>query len=200
MDKVRNEGLEAVIIQPSGLIGPWCYSRENLIQFFVEVANEKLPATVNAGCDFVDVRDVAAATIRACIQGRCGQNYILSNRTWSMKQLGLMIAAANHFQPTRLTVPLWLASAATPFTALYYRLVDKEPLYTKIALETIESNSDFDNSKAVRDLDFHPRLMQETVTDTVAFLQSIFRIDQNRILARPALRTRKVSPAGKARS
>lgn len=114
-----------------------------------------------------------------------------------MKQLGLMIAAANHFQPTRLTVPLWLASAATPFTALYYRLVDKEPLYTKIALETIESNSDFDNSKAVRDLDFHPRLMQETVTDTVAFLQSIFRIDQNRILARPALRTRKVSPQEK---
>lgn len=40
MDKVRNEGLNAVIIQPSGLIGPWCYSQENLIQFFVEVANE----------------------------------------------------------------------------------------------------------------------------------------------------------------
>lgn len=166
----------------------------------MEVANEKLPATVNAGYDFVDVRDVAAATIRACTQGRCGQSYILSNRTWTMKQLGLMIAAANHSRSIRLTVPLWLASAATPFTALYYRLVDKEPLYTKFALETIESNSGFDNSKAVRDLDFHPRPMQETVTDTVSFLQSIFRIDQNRILARPALRTRKVSPAGKARS
>ncbi|WP_294730242.1 NAD(P)-dependent oxidoreductase [uncultured Faecalibaculum sp.] len=34
MGKVRNEGLDAVIIQPSGLIGPWCYGRENLIQFF----------------------------------------------------------------------------------------------------------------------------------------------------------------------
>ncbi len=169
--------LDAVIIQPGGLIGPNDHDDTHLTHYIAEVCNEKLPATISEGYNFVDVRDVADGIIAACTKGRKGQAYFLTNRFCSMLDIANMASAANHSRRVQLVVPIWMARAAVPFASLYYDMSHNVPLFTDYALETVLANSNFSNAKARRDLGFAPRPMEVTVADTVAYLKSIFQID-----------------------
>lgn len=55
------KGLNAVIVQPSGILGPYDESGNHLVQLVTDYVENRLPACVRGGYDFVDVRDVAAA-------------------------------------------------------------------------------------------------------------------------------------------
>ena len=83
---VRERGLDAVVVHPSGIIGP--YTEDNhLVQLIGEYIDGSLPACVRGGYDFVDVRDVAAGCIAAADKGRRGECYILSNRHYEVREL-----------------------------------------------------------------------------------------------------------------
>ncbi len=174
--EVKAGRLDAVIVQPGGLIGPNDHDDTHLTQFIAEVCNEKLPANVNEGYNFVDVRDVANGIILACTKGRAGESYFLTNQTYTMKQIGDWASEANHSRKIGLIVPLWVAKAAVPFASIYYDVVHKVPLFTKYALETVQANSNFSNEKARKELGFTVRPMKTTVADTVRYLRSIFRV------------------------
>lgn len=156
---LMKQGLDAVIVQPSGLIGPNDYDHTNMSEFFCEAASGKLPACVKAGYSFVDVRDAAQMIVAACTRGVSGQSYLAAGPTVSMMKL-----------------------AVTPVTALCYRLSGKKPLFTAFAVQTLESDSNFDVSKSVEDLGFSCRPLKETVTDIIRFQQGIFRLDADAIL------------------
>lgn len=194
-DTVVEEGLDAVILQLSGLIGPNDYSGTNMTEFFTEVCNRKLPACVGAGYNFVDVRDAARAVVSACTRGVSGQTYLVAGTSVSMMKLAEMAAACNGTPAPRVEVPLWLLDAVTPVTDLYYRTTKRKALFTSFALHTLETDSDFDVSKTVETLDFRPRPLEDTIRDTVAFLRSVFRIDTNDVITpegpQPVIRSRK---------
>ncbi len=179
---LMKQGLDAVIIQPSGLIGPNDYDHTNMSEFFCEAASGKLPACVKAGYSFVDVRDAAQMIVAACTRGVSGQSYLAAGPTVSMMKLAVMAARISHTRPVALELPLDVVLAVTPVTALYYRLSGKKPLFTAFAVQTLESDSNFDVSKSVEDLGFSCRPLKETVTDIIRFQQGIFRLDADAIL------------------
>lgn len=179
---LMKQGLDAVIIQPSGLIGPNDYDHTNMSEFFCEAASGKLPACVKAGYSFVDVRDAAQMIVAACTRGVSGQSYLAAGPTVSMMKLAVMAARISHTRPVALELPLDVVLAVTPVTALCYRLSGKKPLFTAFAVQTLESDSSFDVSKSVEDLGFSCRPLKETVTDIIRFQQGIFRLDADAIL------------------
>ena len=79
-----SEGLDAVVVHPSGIIGPYDSSENHLVQMITDYIRGKLPACVRGGYDLVDVRDVAAGCIAAAEKGRTGECYILSNRHYEI--------------------------------------------------------------------------------------------------------------------
>ena len=179
---LMKQGLNAVIVQPSGLIGPNDYDHTNMSEFFCEAAFGKLPACVKAGYSFVDVRDAAQMIVAACTRGVSGQSYLAAGPTVSMMKLAVMAARISHTRPVALELPLDVVLAVTPVTALCYRLSGKKPLFTAFAVQTLESDSNFDVSKSVEDLGFSCRPLKETVTDIIRFQQGIFRLDADAIL------------------
>lgn len=179
---LMKQGLDAVIIQPSGLIGPNDYDHTNMSEFFCEAASGTLPACVKAGYSFVDVRDAAQMIVAACTRGVSGQSYLAAGPTVSMMKLAVMAARISHTRPVALELPLDVVLAVTPVTALCYRLSGKKPLFTAFAVQTLESDSNFDVSKSVEDLGFSCRPLKETVTDIIRFQQGIFRLDADAIL------------------
>ncbi len=179
---LMKQGLDAVIIQPSGLIGPNDYDHTNMSEFFCEAASGKLPACVKAGYSFVDVRDAAQMIVAACTRGVSGQSYLAAGPTVSMMKLAVMAARISHTRPVALELPLDVVLAVTPVTALCYRLSGKKPLFTAFAVQTLESDSSFDVSKSVEDLGFSCRPLKETVTDIIRFQQGIFRLAADAIL------------------
>ncbi|MDD5014926.1 MAG: NAD-dependent epimerase/dehydratase family protein [Atribacterota bacterium] len=81
------KGLDAVILCPSGIIGPYDYRVSEMGKLVVDFVKGKVKAYVGGAYDFVDVRDVAEGLILACEKGKKGECYILSGQQISVWQL-----------------------------------------------------------------------------------------------------------------
>ena len=163
------QGLDAVVVHPSGILGPFDGAENHLVQLVKEYAGGKLPACVKGGYDFVDVRDVAAGCLAAAEKGRSGQCYILSNRHYEVQEVLAMAKTLCHGR--RLPVlPMWMAQAAEPLLGWVARVKKQRPLYTKYSLYTLRSNDRFDHGKATAELGYRPRDLRQTVRDTLRWL------------------------------
>ena len=163
------QGLDAVVVHPSGILGPFDGAENHLVQLVKEYAGGKLPACVKGGYDFVDVRDVAAGCLAAAKKGRSGQCYILSNRHYEVQEVLAMAKTLCHGR--RLPVlPMWMAQAAEPLLGWVANVKKQRPLYTKYSLYTLRSNDRFDHGKATAELGYRPRDLRQTVRDTLRWL------------------------------
>lgn len=163
------EGLDAVVVHPSGILGPYDNGRNHIVQLVSLYLDGRLPAGVTGGYDFVDVRDVAEGCLLAAEKGRAGECYILSNRYVSVKELledVRKIAGGRRL----VYLPVGLARAFEPFFVWGAKLSHTRPLYTKYALDTIAGGGSFSHEKATVELGYQPRSFLETVRDTVYWL------------------------------
>lgn len=171
LDAVKNRGLDACIVHPSGIIGPYDYGISHLTQMIKDVMDGSLWAGVKGGYDFVDVRDVAQGILLACKKGKAGECYILSGHYVSVPELLQMVAEAAEVKPITKFIPLWLAKASAPLAEKYYEIKKQKPLYTKLSLDVLESNGNISHAKAERELGYHARATKETIKDTVDWLK-----------------------------
>lgn len=172
LDAVKNRGLDACIVHPSGIIGPYDFKTSHLTQLIIDTMTGRLKAGVKGGYDFVDVRDVVDGILTACHHGRAGECYILSGHYVSIPDLLKLIAEKSGRKPIKTFLPLWLAKLTAPLSEIYYNIKKQPPLYTKYSLYTLESNASFSHAKAESELDYHPRSIEETIADTVHWLKS----------------------------
>lgn len=164
------KGLNAVIVQPSGILGPYDESGNHLVQLVTDYVENRLPACVRGGYDFVDVRDVAAGTLAAAEKGKTGECYILSNRHYEIREV-LDIARSVAGGRRLPVLPVWMAKLALPLMEFIAKCKKKRPLYTKYSLYTLSSNDKFSHDKASRELGYRPRDLYETIRDTIAWLK-----------------------------
>lgn len=183
LDGVRR-GLDAVVVHPSGIIGPNDYGKGHLTQLVVDYVNGKLGACVKGGYDFVDVRDVADGILRAAERGRTGECYILSNRYYSVQELLGQLQQVGNLKKIRCVLPKWFVNMVAPLAELYYKIRRTSPLFTRYSMHTLFSNANFSHEKADRELGYTTRGLQETLRDTVAFLERIGRAVPKRVRVR----------------
>lgn len=165
------QGLDAVVVHPSGIVGPYDAAGNHLVQLIRDYLRGRLPACVSGGYDFVDVRDVAEGCLAAAARGVPGRCYILSNRYYEIRELLEMVRAANGGR--RLPVlPVWMAKMAEPLLRLDAKRKKERPLYTAYSLRTLVGSSRFSHDRATRELGYYPRDLTQTVTDTVAWLRA----------------------------
>ncbi|MCM1541221.1 MAG: NAD-dependent epimerase/dehydratase family protein [Blautia sp.] len=170
LDAVKNKDLNAVVVHPSGIIGPYDGGNNHVVQLIQMYISGKLPAGVTGGYDFVDVRDVAKGCLEAAEKGKTGSCYILSNRYVTIKEL-LEYACKIVDGRKKLCLPIGLARVFAPLFEWAAKVSHTRPLYTKYALYTLSSNGHFSHDRATSELGYHPRDMQATVADTIRFLQ-----------------------------
>lgn len=170
------QGLDAVVVHPSGILGPGDAGHAHITQMIVDFLKGRLTAYVAGGYDFVDVRDVAWGTIAAADHGKKGECYILSNRYFEVKEILDYAAQASGHKKIKTKLPAWFAKVSAPLAEAYYKLLRQPPLYTRYSLFTLGTNANFTHEKATRELGYRPRDMLETMADTVAFLRRQGRI------------------------
>lgn len=172
LDAVKNDGLQAVIVQPSGIIGPYDNGHNHMVSMILDYITGKLTAIVKGGYDVVDVRDVANAAINATEKGEIGKCYFLTNKHYPLSVLFAELQKIAKVKKVNAVLPMWFAKGFIFLAELYYKIRKVRPLYTVYSLRVLESNDNFDNSNAVRDLDFQTRPLSDTLTDTVNWLIS----------------------------
>ena len=164
------QGLNAVMVHPSGIIGPNDFSNTHMTQMIIDFASGRIPGAINGGYDFVDVRDVAMAIISACDKGASGSRWILSGSFVTIREMLETLSNLLGIKKQLPLFPMWLARIGAPFMWIFAKLTNNRPLYTSYALYTLRSNGNFCSDKAKAELGFKPRSFNETLSDTLKFL------------------------------
>jgi dihydroflavonol-4-reductase len=166
LDAVHH-GLDAVIVCPTGVIGPYDFRRSEMGQLILDCVERKPMLYVDGAYDFVDVRDVAEGLIMAGDKGRCGESYILSGERIEVPNIIKLVQEILGERIFSLKIPLQLANLTANITPLYYRLTHGKPRFTPYSLATIASNSVISHAKAHLELGYIPRPLRESLSDTV---------------------------------
>lgn len=162
-------GLDAVLLNPTAMIGPYDYRPSHFGQVLWLLAGGELPALVAGGFDWVDVRDVAEGAIRAAERAPAGAQYLLSGHWVSLPEIAAMVESISGVPAPRLVCPESLARLGLPFAWAYARLTGRRPLYTRVSLRALRYSSQVSHARATRELDYHPRPFRETLVDTLGW-------------------------------
>jgi dihydroflavonol-4-reductase len=164
-------GLDAVIINPTAVIGPFDFKPSLMGEFFLLVCERKLPVLVGGGFNWVDARDVAAGALSAEKKGRRGERYLLGGQWESVSGLSRIIEKITLKKTVQRSIPHWLAHIGVPFIALSAALAGKHPLYTHDSLQTLKHHRLVSSKKAQEALGFTARPLEETLRDMIAWFQ-----------------------------
>lgn len=165
------QGLDAVIVNPTAVIGPRDHKPSHFGRMFVDFARRKLPALVGGGFDLVDARDVAAGMLAAADRGRCGEMYLLSGEYTPVARLAEILEQHTGARRPRLTMPMWLAGFGALFTPPYYKLSGAQPRFTRMSIRMLAGEYRVAGDKAASELGYSARPVSDSVRDAVAWFR-----------------------------
>jgi dihydroflavonol-4-reductase len=164
-------GLDAVIIRPTAVIGPYDFRPSHIGQVLLKLARGTLPALVEGGFDWVDVRDVADGTLRAAEQAPAGASYLLSGHWVSVPDLAATVERITGQRAPRFVCPMLLARIGAPFASALARLTGTRPLFTSVSLDALRLTNPISSAHASHDLGYQSRPFDNTIADTLAWFR-----------------------------
>lgn len=168
--QVIDDGLDATIVNPTGIIGPIDLgpSRANLV--IDSAARGHLPVVVHGGFDWVDVRDVVLGLVAAVEHGRTGENYLLPGHQATAMHLARLAAALNGHRGPMFAMPAHLARWTAPIGERIGRRLHSD-VFTPASIGTLLDDPIVEGTKAERELGHRPRPLEDTVRDTVRWFE-----------------------------
>ena len=164
-------GLNAVIVCPTGVTGPYDYRVSEMGQLITDFLKRKLKAYVAGSYDFVDVRDVVKGHILAGQKGESGQTYILSGERITVAELLSTLEEITGVKAPSLKLPRRLARAVGVLASPYYWLAKAKPLFTAYSIDVLASNSLVSSEKARRELGYSSRPIKESIEDAIEWFR-----------------------------
>lgn len=166
------KGLNAVILNPTSVTG----APENKLSYqgkaILDIYQNKIPAIFDGGFDWVDVRDIASSVCNALTMGKTGENYLLSGKYYTMRDIIGIVSEVKGEKIKIPTIPVWAARVGLPFVKMGSRITKKEPLYTVESIEVlVNGNTKVSHEKAKRDLNHNPREFKETIRDLISWFK-----------------------------
>jgi len=162
------KGLDAVIVFPSGIIGPNDYKTSYTGSAIKGYMNcEKTQYFFDGSYDFVDVRDAVDGIYKAFKKGEKGQGYILSGSVISLEDIMKIVEAETGKKIRKKRVSRAIVKTAAFFAPIYYKIAKKKPILSKYSVEVLMSNCNITSEKAKKKLGYSSRPIKETIKDIV---------------------------------
>jgi len=165
------KGLNAVIIRPTAVLGPYDFQPSYLGRAILKLVAGSLPALVSGGYDWVDARDVASGAIAAQERAKPGSCYLLGGHRATFCELAGLIEDITGIAKPWLTCPRWLAYCAAPVLNAGDRLRGAEPLFTSVSIKAMGEKREISCQKASRELGYEPRPLKTTLADTLEWFK-----------------------------
>jgi nucleoside-diphosphate-sugar epimerase len=167
----QRDGLDAVVLNPSILLGPGDIHRSstNDVRVFLE---GKIPNVPSGGLNFVDVRDVARAFVAAIDKGQGGQRYLVGGHNMSIRDFFQLLERVSGVRGPRLVLPEWLARTGAALMRRAARFTGSEFPIDDASVEMSYRFWYCDSTRARETLGFEARPAEDTIRDTIAFIRS----------------------------
>jgi len=167
------QGLPAVIVNPSTPIGPFDRKPTPTGKIIVDFVNGKIPAFLDTGLNFVDVEDVADGHALAAQHGRVGQRYILGNRNITLKEFFGILARMTGKKAPAVRLPyLPVLMAAYVNEALSTWVTGKQPAIPLTGVKMARKYMFFDCAKAVKELHLPQSPVEGAVEKAIQWFES----------------------------
>jgi dihydroflavonol-4-reductase len=161
------EGLCAVIVNPSVIIGPGDWKSGSSV-FYGQLARG-LRFYSSGATGFVDVRDVTSAMLQltddANFEKACGNRFVLNAANMSYREFFNAIAQAIGVETPRIPVTKIMLSLAWRLAFLAGKITGKKPQITQETALSASNRSEYDGSKITRDFGFQYRPIDESIED-----------------------------------
>lgn len=171
LDAVKNKGLNACVVHPSGILGPEDFAVGETTSVVIQIINGEMPMGIAGSFNLCDVRDLAKGTILASEKGKAGECYILANEEVSFKDFSRMLEKESKCKKMKMFLPLSVANFIASVMEKQAKKKGTRPLMTTFSVYNLARNNAFDSSKAKRELGYTTRSYEETVRDQVAWLK-----------------------------
>lgn len=168
--KAIEKGLDAVILKPIIVIGPYDYNHYKKI--FDMMKKKHGPKIVLPGrIAFCHAIDVASAHIKAFESGRKGEDYVLGGEFTSWLDCAQRICKIYGTSPPRKPVPLWFLKIVSYGMLLWARLSPSfKPDITPAMIKLLHDSCDvslYHQMKARNDLGYNSRSLDEAIMDYI---------------------------------
>ena len=172
LDSVRERGLDAVVVSPGTLVGPFDYEPSILGRALLDLYHRRIPLLMQVVSDYVDVRDVAGGVLRAIDAGRTGERYLLTGDVLELKDMVALWGELTGVPMPKRVLPYWFGWAMLPVTLSIARVTGRPALFTANMLRSSVSNRVVCHDKAARELGFRPRATREALAGALEFYRS----------------------------
>ena len=139
------EGLEAVIVNPSIIIGANAGTTGSGELF--ERVRKGLKFYTSGSCGFVDVSDVAKCMIGLMNSDIIAERFIVSAENVSYKQLTSEIANGFGIKPPAIYASPWMMGIAWRAARLWAAVTGTKPAIDKVSAQSASMARDYDNTK-----------------------------------------------------
>lgn len=167
-------GLRVNTVYPSLVYGP-PGKRLGANWLLRAILKERFPVIVGAHkrTSWVFLDDVVDGIVRLMERADAlppGRDYLLAGDSATVRGLADRVAALGGVRAPRIDLPVGVARLATVVTVPLFRLVGKRPPLPPEQLRNLARHWVFDDARARRELDWHPRSLAEGLPPTVAYL------------------------------
>jgi nucleoside-diphosphate-sugar epimerase len=165
------EGLEAVIVNPSLILGSGHWE-DGPPEFFTRV-NNGLRVYTGGGTGIVAVGDVVALMITLMKSPVVNERFILSAENWSFKDLFFTIADALRVRRPNFKVANWMMEILWREEMLRHFVTGKKPLVTRETARIARHWSRFDNTKILTATGFRFTPVNQCISETAQLFQAM---------------------------
>lgn len=168
----RKGDVPAVVIVPTAFYGPYD-SKPTSGSQIIMIAKRKMPGYLPGLINVIDVRDVAAAMIRAAERGRIGERYIVGNWNATQKDLNRVIAEIAGVKPPVFPVPFFLARWGSKVGEWVSRSVlHQPPPIPAFFVEVLRHMQHYNCSKALQELDYPRSPIAGAIRDALEWFRA----------------------------
>ena len=154
------EGLNAVVLYPTAVVGAHDYKPSKTGEQIKRVLNHRFLFYIRGGYNFIDVKDVCKA-IKVAADSNINDDFIISGYPYKIGDLFKHIGKLTQKRKFLICVPKWLAKASTVILRNF----------TPTMIDVVSRPIDFDNTKMKEKLQITLTPFDETLLETIAFLK-----------------------------
>lgn len=162
-------GLDVVVVNPSGVMGPNDFKPSLTGQSIVDFAHGRIRAYPTGGFDFVHVDNVVEGCMAAMAKGRSGQRYLLTGEWHSMREIFDMLAEFTGTPAPWLCVPTSIMVPITRIKDYIERTFfpDVRPRFNENSIRLLNCGKHADHSLAETELGIKFKPVREAARDAV---------------------------------
>ena len=167
---VAEEGLPAVIVNPSTPVGPRDIKPTPTGRLILDALRGRMPAYVDTGLNLVHVDDVATGHRLAFERGRVGRRYVLGGENVTLKEILTRLASLAGRRPPRFRLPHGLVLPLAYLAEAWAKITGAEQLRLTVdGVRLARKRMFFSSARAERELGFRARPVEDALRDAAAW-------------------------------